>query len=98
MKKLAFAVAAALSVGACASMDGGNGDGARASAVSGTQYCWQNRLITADGKHQCNWAASRHDACEGAQVSSVDAARYSAPRKGSMCANGQWLVELAPAS
>jgi len=97
MKNLAFAVAAALSVGACASTDGANGTGARASAASGTQYCWQNRLVTANGKHQCNWAGSRNDACEGAQVSSVDAALYSAPRKGTMCANGQWLVELAPA-
>ena len=99
MKKPAFAIAAALALGACATMDGGNGNGAtaRATAASGTQYCWQERLHTEGGKHSCNWAASKREACEGATFTTVDAARVSTPRKSSMCSNGQWLVEVAPA-
>ena len=96
MKKLALAIVAGLSLGACATMD--NGNGASASAAAGTQYCWQNRLNAEGGKLGCNWAASKREACEAGQFTLVDAARYSKPRKATLCANGQWLVEVAPAS
>ena len=97
MKNTALAIAAALTLGACASTDPGNGSGNTARAASGTQYCWQDRLQSAGGKHSCNWAASKREACDGALPSMVEAARYSAPRKSTMCSNGQWLVEVAPA-
>lgn len=98
MKKLALAIVAGLALGACATMDNGNGGGpARASTVAGTQYCWQNRLNVEGGKLGCNWSADKREACEGSPFTVVDAARYSKPRKASMCANGQWLVEVAPA-
>jgi len=92
MKKLALAMAA-LVLGACATTNGGNG--ARTTAA-GTQYCWQERLSSAGGKHTCNWAPSFRDACESTQLSALDTARYSAPQKTRMCSNGQWLVEVAP--
>jgi hypothetical protein len=98
MKKLALAATAALTLAACGTMNGGNGQSvAAASAPGGTRYCWQDRLNTAGGKHNCNWAASKREACEGAQFTDLEAARVTAPRKSSMCANGQWLVEVAPA-
>ena len=98
MKKLALAVMAALTLAACGTTDGGNGQSvAAASAPAGTQYCWQDRLSTSGGKHTCNWAASKREACEGAQFTAVEATRVTAPRKSSLCANGQWLVEIAPA-
>src|SRR5512134_658058 len=98
MKKLALAIVAGLSLGACATMDNGNGASARAAAAAaGTQYCWQNRLSVEGGKLGCNWSPSKRDACEGGQFTLVDAVRYSKPRKASLCANGQWLVEVAPA-
>ena len=95
MNKLALA-AAALLAGACATTDGGNGNGARVSAPAGAQYCWQDRLTSAAGNHQCNWSSSFRDACENTQLTSLPAARYSAPARTRMCANGQWLVEVAP--
>ena len=98
MNNTALLIAAALALGACASMEAGNGNGNTARAAAGTQFCWQDRLHTAGGKHACNWAASKREACDGALPSSVEATRYSAPRKSSMCSNGQWLVELSPAS
>ena len=98
MRKLAFAALAAITLGACATTNQGNGGTAsRQAAASGTQYCWQGRLTTEGGKHTCNWAADKRTACEGAGFTSVDAGRYAAPRKATMCANGQWLVELTPA-
>jgi hypothetical protein len=97
MKKLALAIVAGLALGACASMDGSNGATARAMPAAGTQYCWQDRLSTEGGKLDCNWAPDRRAACEGTVFTTMDAARYSKPRKASLCANGQWLVEVAPA-
>ena len=96
MKNTALAIATALALGACASTDTATGDRSAARAVSGTQYCWQDRLQSAGGKHSCNWAASKREACDGALPSTLDVARYSAPRKSTMCSNGQWLVELSP--
>lgn len=98
MRKIAIAVVAALSVGACATIGSGNGNTARATPAAGTQYCWQDRLATQGGKLTCNWASTRREACESAhQYTSLDAARVSKPRKASLCNNGQWLVEVAPA-
>ena len=98
MRKLALAATAALTLAACGSMNGGNGGSvAAASAPAGTKYCWQDRLNTAGGKLNCNWAASKREACEGTSYTDVEAARVTAPRKSSMCSNGQWLVEVAPA-
>jgi len=98
MKKLALAAIAALTLCACGTMNGGNGQSVVAtSAPAGTQYCWQDRLSTSGGKHMCNWAASKRDACEATQLTTLEATRVTAPRKSSLCANGQWLVEVAPA-
>lgn len=96
MTKIAFAVAAGLVLGACATTNNGSSPAA-ARQVAGTQYCWQDRLETAGGKLTCNWAASRREACEALNFSTIEAARYAAPKKASMCANGQWLVEISPA-
>lgn len=97
MKKLALATLAALTLSACAAMSGGNGQVA-ASAPAGAQYCWQDRLTTAGGKHMCNWAANWREACAATQYTSVEATRYSRPQRVRMCENGQWLVQVAPAS
>jgi hypothetical protein len=98
MKMLALAATAALTLAACGTMNGGSGQPSAASSVpAGTRYCWQDRLNTAGGKLNCNWAASKREACEGAPFTDVEAARVTAPRKSSLCSNGQWLVEVAPA-
>ena len=94
MRKIAFAVAAGLALGACATTD--NGGPATRTAAAGTQYCWQDRLETAGGKLTCNWSGSKREACESLNFTTVEAARFAAPKKASMCSNGQWLVELTP--
>src|SRR5262245_10694421 len=96
MKQLALAATAALTLVACGSMDGGKVQSAAAAPRAGTQYCWQDRLSNSGGKLNCNWAATKREACEVLAFSDVEAARYSAPRKSTMCSNGQWLVEVAP--
>lgn len=95
MKKLAIA-ALALLAGGCAATDNGSGNGARAAATAGTQYCWQERLDSAAATHTCNWSASARDACDTTQLTTLQAARYSAPAKTRRCGNGQWLVEVSP--
>jgi PBP1b-binding outer membrane lipoprotein LpoB len=95
MKSLALAIGAALVLGACATANTGNGAPALASAA-GTQYCWQDRLSNASGQLTCNWAADKRAACAGAEFTTVEATRFSEPKKSTMCANGQWLVEVAP--
>lgn len=96
MSKIALAAVAGLALGACATAANNGSTAARISAPAGTQYCWQDRLENAGGKLTCNWAPSKREACDGAQFTTVEAARFATPRKGSMCANGQWLVELTP--
>jgi hypothetical protein len=91
MKMLALAALAALTLMACGTMNGSNGQSVATSAPAATQYCWQDRLSTSAGRHVCNWAASKRDACEATQLTSLEAARVTAPRKSSLCANGQWL-------
>ena len=93
MKNAVSAITAALVLGACATPNANNG--AAASTAAGTQYCWQDRLSNSGGKLTCNWAGDKRSACEGAEFTTVDAARVSAPRKSSMCSNGQWLVEVS---
>jgi hypothetical protein len=96
MKKLAFA-ALALLLGACATAPNGNGNGSAArTAAAGTQYCWQERLNSAGGTMTCNWSSSFRDACDATELTSIQAARYTAPAKTRMCNNGQWLVEVSP--
>lgn len=99
MKRLALAAIASALLGGCATMDNGNGAATRSASApaAGAQYCWQDRLSTGDGKHTCNWAGSAREACEATQYSAVEASRYTAPRKARLCANGQWLVEVARA-
>ena len=96
MRNIAVAALAALALGACASTDNGSGAGAPAARVAGTQYCWQDRLDSTGGKLTCNWAGDTRSACDGATFTTLEASRYAAPRKGSLCPNGQWLVELSP--
>jgi hypothetical protein len=93
MKTIALAIGAAFVVGGCATANTGNV--AAASAATGTQYCWQERLSSSGGKHTCNWSGDKRSACEGREFTTVEAAGYSAPRKSTMCANGQWLVEIS---
>ena len=96
MRKLAL-VALALLAGACAATPNGNGNGSAARvAATGTQYCWQDKLNAAGGTMTCNWSASARDACDSTELTSIPAARYSAPAKTRMCNNGQWLVEVSP--
>lgn len=94
MKTLALAIGAAVVLGGCATANTSNN--APAAAAAGTQYCWQDRLSDAGGKLTCNWAPDKRAACAGAEFTTVEASKVSAPKKSSMCANGQWLVEVSP--
>jgi len=96
MIKLALAASAALTLCACATTNGGPAAMARDSSA-GARYCWQDRLVAEGAKLTCNWAANPGDACRATALSSVEVARYTAPRRGRFCENGQWLVEVAPA-
>ena len=96
MRMNALAALAGLALAACAATENGSTAAAGATTAAGTQYCWQERLDTSGGKHTCNWSADKRSACEGTTFTALEAQRYAAPRKGSRCANGQWLVELSP--
>ena len=75
MRKLAFAVLAAMMLGACATEGNGNGnDASGAQVVAGTaQYCWADRLEAIGTRYNCNWAAS---------ILLVFATRISSPLPG----------------
>ena len=102
MRKIAIAVLAALSLGACATADLGNASGttspARVSAGKAL-YCWAERMEAIGTRYNCNWAASKEEACTGATAfSTVDGTGYAYPRvtTSTSCPGGQRLVELVP--
>ena len=99
MGKLLLAVLAAMSVGACATTGNGNG-GSTASAKQaslGAQYCWEGRLEAIGTRLNCNWAASKEEACAGdAAFSTIDGTGYAYPRVTTTCASGRRLLELTP--
>jgi hypothetical protein len=99
MRKLALAVLAAMSVGACATAGNGNGNGASTvPVVAGkAQYCWADRVEAIGTRFNCNWAATKEEACAGSGAfSTVDGTGYAYPRVTSTCASGQRLLELTP--
>lgn len=94
MKIALIACAPLVLLAACANVQTSTA-GAGAEPVSGTKYCWQDKLVAADGKYSCNWSASVREACDSQYPSVIAAANVSgAPQKASRCPNGQWLVSV----
>jgi hypothetical protein len=97
MRKLAFAVLAAMAVGACATAGNGNGASGARVAAGKAQYCWAERMEAIGSRYNCNWAATREEACAGNRAfSTVDGTGYAYPRATATCPGGQRLIELVP--
>ena len=99
--KIAIALAAAMVVGGCATADMGNAGGSTAPAARASagkaKYCWAERMEAIGSRFNCNWAASKEEACAGpGAFSTVDGAGYAYPRATGTCASGQQLMELVP--
>ena len=95
--KLVIAVVAAMSLGACATTQNGNGTGAARVAAPGVkQYCKESSLASVGGRHNCTWSTDKAAACESTTFTTIDAAGYTSPRSSTKCANGAWLVEMSP--
>ena len=94
MKIALIACAPLVLLAACANVQTSTA-GAGAEPASGTMYCWQDKLVAADGKLSCNWSASQREACESQYPSTLAAAKVSGtPQKSQRCSNGQWLVQV----
>jgi hypothetical protein len=94
MKIALIACAPLVLLAACAHVQTSTA-GAGAEPASGTMYCWQDKLVAADGKYSCNWSASVREACDSQFPSELPAAKVSGtPQKASRCSNGQWLVSV----
>jgi hypothetical protein len=92
MKIALIACAPLVLLAACAHVQTSTA-GAGAEPASGTMYCWQDKLVAADGKYSCNWSASVREACDSAYATDLPAAKVSGtPQKSGRCPNGQWLV------
>ena len=92
-----LAIAAALALAACASIDrpATNGNGASASAAGSARYCWKERLATQGDALACNWADNTNDACRETYTTSISkSAVASGPTDVKRCENGQWLVKV----
>lgn len=95
--KTYLAVAAALALAACASVDGmSSGTTKTASApMSGTYYCWKEKLSEQGDNLSCNWESNVNDACRmQAQTTISRSSLSSAPTDSRYCPNGQRLVSV----
>jgi hypothetical protein len=94
----AASVIALLSACANTNMSTGAGSAAAplAAASAGAMYCYKDRLYSAGGNLNCNWAASTREACSGnTQASSIaSSATTGAPVDSNRCSNGNWLVQV----
>ena len=94
MKIALIACAPLVLLAACASVQTSTA-GAGAVPASGAMYCWQDKLVSTNGKHSCNWASSPREACESTYVTELPAGKVAGePQKGNRCSNGQWLVQV----
>ena len=95
--KTRIAVAAALALAACASVEGTSSSGAArvASApASGTYYRWKEKLSEQGDMLSCNWQANMNDACRMSVTSTLSRGSLSSgPSDARRCENGQWLVK-----
>ena len=93
-----LALAVALALAACASVDkpATNGNGATAQSAAGlAKYCWKERLSTQGDALVCNWESNTHDACRATYDTSIPkSAVSSGPTDVKRCENGQWLVQV----
>ena len=97
MRKLAFAVLAAMSIGACATTGNSTSASNARVAAGKAQYCWADRIEAIGSRFNCNWAATKEEACAGGSAfSTVDGSGYAYPRVTTTCASGQRLLELVP--
>ena len=92
MKTIACA-ALLLALAACATPGTNTNVASAQPAVGKASYCWKDRLVTDGDNLVCNWASSTREACENMALSTVRKSALAAgPDRGTMCANGQWLV------
>jgi hypothetical protein len=94
MKMLALAALAALTLMACGTMNAATANRSPPSAPAATQYWLAGPPEHFRRQHVCILGREQARCVRGeTQLTSLEAARVTAPRKSSLCANGQWLVE-----
>jgi hypothetical protein len=95
-KLLALAIAPLLIASGCASMEGGGGSSAVASAPStGVQYCNKDHLAANADSLVCNWAPTIAGACETNNVTSLKKSAVNVgPTNAGRCKNGAWLTSV----
>lgn len=72
-------------------------NGASSAAPSGKElYCWKRNLSESGGKLYCNWVADRSQACERADSTPVEMARFTDPAPSGRCETGEYLVKILP--
>ena len=93
--KTTLALAAALLLSACASVQKSPAaaPGMNASSGASTYYCWKDRLATEGDNLVCNWETNVTAACRSDGVVSLSKASIArGPVDARRCENGQWLV------
>lgn len=92
MKKT-LAIAAALLVSACATVNP-PAPTAAATPAAGTYYCFKDRLATEGDAYACNWERDARDVCHsiGSRTTLRKSAVASGPTDVRRCDNGQWVV------
>jgi len=96
--KTHIAVAAALALAACASVDGTSSRSttqAASAPSSGTYYCWKDKLSEQGDNLSCNWENNVNDACRMQAQTTISRRSLSAgPTDSRYCPNGQRLVTV----
>jgi hypothetical protein len=96
-KALLFAAASTLSLAACTSapMASVSDSSTTVATKAGERYCWKRNLAESGGKLYCNWSDAGH-ACERADSTAIEMARYSEPVAAGRCDDGNYLVRVQP--
>jgi hypothetical protein len=96
-KALLFAAASTVALAACTNVPLASVSDASPNVAStaGERYCWKRNLTEGGGKLYCNWSDRGH-ACERADSTAIEAARYSEPVAAGRCEDGNYLVRVQP--
>jgi len=93
-KLLCLAIAAVFPLAGCATAPGAPAMAAASAACGPMMFCWKGRLTGDASKMNCNWEASKDEACKSATFTTIEGGRYTEPEAAGMCSNGQWLVAV----
>ena len=96
MNKTLILAAPLVMLAATACATAGNGATNTAAAPTGTvQYCKKDKLFTDGDKLMCTWSATKADACENTNLTSLSRGSISGePASAGRCGNGYWLVSV----